>query len=90
MAALLDRRPLLLSQDYYYRDRSDLTFEQRRDNLTAGIPDPTNAKKTIWLAAKTKTNPKGTVLDDNAVDQLLGGLGNDWFFPFGDEAANDG
>jgi len=30
VAALHDRRPLLLSQDYYYRDRSDLTFEQRQ------------------------------------------------------------
>ena len=28
--ALADRRPLLLSQDYYYRDRSDLSFSQRQ------------------------------------------------------------
>jgi uridine kinase len=30
VAKLADRQPLLLSQDYYYRDRSDLTLAQRQ------------------------------------------------------------
>jgi len=42
------------------------------------------------LVRKDKSRPKGTVLDDNAADQLFGGPGDDWFFPFGTEIPNDG
>jgi hypothetical protein len=68
----------------------DTPFALRQTHLTEGIVDPSNPKNTIRLTPKTKTNRSGTVLDDNAVDQFLGGLGNDWFFPFANEVPNDG
>jgi Ca2+-binding RTX toxin-like protein len=68
---------------------SDAEFAHRCQHLSDGIVDPGNAKNTIRLTPKTKANPKGTVLDDKAADQLFGGLGDDWFFPFGNEVPND-
>jgi hypothetical protein len=66
----------------------DISFTERRTHLrTDGIPDPTNSKNTIRLTPKTKADPKGTVLDDSAVDQFFGVADDDWAFPFGTENA---
>jgi Ca2+-binding RTX toxin-like protein len=70
---------------------SDTPFLQRQTHLTEGFTVPGNPKLgLIQLVPKDKTHSKGTVLDDKAIDQLLGGLGDDWFFPFGSEVPNDG
>jgi len=69
----------------------DTDFSLRQTHLTEGIRVPDNPKLgLIQLVRKDKSHPKGTVLDDNAVDQLLGGPGSDWLFAFGTEVPNDG
>ena len=69
----------------------DTSFLQRQANLTEGITVPGNPKLgLIQLVPKDKTHPKGTVLDDKSADQLFGGLGDDWFFPFGTEVPKEG
>jgi Ca2+-binding RTX toxin-like protein len=70
---------------------SDSDFPLRQAHLTDGFTVPGNPKLgLIQLVKKDKVHPKGTVLDDRAIDQLLGGPGDDWFFPFGNEVPNDG
>jgi Ca2+-binding RTX toxin-like protein len=70
---------------------SDTDFALRRTHLTDGISVPGNPQLgLIQLVPKDKTHPKGTVLDDKNADQLFGGPGDDWFFPFGNEVPNDG
>jgi len=70
---------------------SDTPFTLRQTHLTEGLTDPDNPRLgLIQLARKDRSHPKGTVLDDGTVDELHGGLGDDWFFPFGNEVPNDG
>jgi Ca2+-binding RTX toxin-like protein len=70
---------------------SDTDFALRQTHLTDGITVPANPKLgLIQLVKKDKLHPKGTVLDDANVDKLLGGPGDDWFFPFANEVPNDG
>jgi len=65
---------------------SDTSFDQRQKHLIDGITVPDNPKLgLIQLVQKDKSHRKGTILDDGAIDQFLGGLVGDWFFPFGNE-----
>jgi len=85
-----DRKPLALTA-IMEEWASDASFDLRQTHLTDGITVPGNPKAgLIQLVRKDKLHPKGTVLDDGSVDQLLGGLGDDWFFAFGTEVPNDG
>jgi Ca2+-binding RTX toxin-like protein len=69
---------------------SESDFAGRCTRLTEGVADPGNAKNMIRLTLKTKSNPKGTILDDAVVDQFFGGPGSDWSLPFGNEVPEDG
>jgi hypothetical protein len=85
-----DAKPLALGaiMEEWARDTD---FALRQTHLTEGITVPGNPNLgLIQLVPKDKTHPKGTVLDDKSADQLFGGLGDDWFFPFGNEIPNDG
>jgi hypothetical protein len=85
-----DAKPLALAaiMEEWARDTD---FALRQTHLTDGITVPGNPKLgLIQLVPKDKAHPKGTVLDDKAIDQLLGGPGDDWFFPFGNEVPLDG
>jgi Ca2+-binding RTX toxin-like protein len=48
---------------------TSLTFGQRTASL-----------RTNWLKAHNANAANNTVFDDNAIDLLVGGSGNDWFF----------
>jgi Ca2+-binding RTX toxin-like protein len=70
---------------------SDTPFLLRQTHLTDGITVPDDSRLgLIRLVRKDRTHPRGTVLDDNATDQLFGGPGDDWFFAFGSEVPSDG
>jgi hypothetical protein len=62
-------------------------FQDRCRNLEKGIKEP--ALGLIRLARKTKSDTKGTVLDDGLRDALFGGEGNDWFFSFAKDDLQD-
>jgi Ca2+-binding RTX toxin-like protein len=56
---------------------SDHEFRERCDNLSNGFP---LGKLLVQLTtAKSKKNPKGTLFDDKARDDLFGNSGHDWF-----------
>lgn len=62
------------------------SFQDRGNSLDIGFPDATAG--FIQLKPKTKSNPKGKVLDDRSADQLFGGPGSDWFFAFARDVKN--
>jgi Ca2+-binding RTX toxin-like protein len=56
------------------------SFDERSINLTDGITDPVLG--LIQLTRRTRSNRRGTVLDDGVRDTLFGSAGSDWFFSF--------
>jgi Ca2+-binding RTX toxin-like protein len=67
---------------------STRSFEDRCTNLETGIRDPKLG--LIRLVRKTRSAPKGTVLDDGTRDVLFGGAGYDWFFDFAKDETDRG
>ncbi len=67
---------------------TDKTFEQRCSLLEKGFTDPTAG--FIQVKQRSKSSPKGTVLDDSARDILYGRSDPDWFFGFGKDETDRG